>query len=53
MYDSSFETIGMHEKVENKFISSYENKDKKLKIFVYKTLYEKCLRCWQYKEEVN
>ena len=29
------------------------NKEKNVEVFVYKTKYEKCLRCWQYKKEVS
>ncbi len=50
---SSFIICDNKEKPENNFISTFSNKDKNIEVFVYKTNYEKCLRCWQYKKEVS
>ena len=35
------------------YLSSFENNEEETKVFIYKTTFNKCLRCWQYKEEVK
>ena len=50
---SSFVVLDNKDKIENNFISTFSNKEKNVEVFVYKTKYEKCLRCWQYKKEVS
>ena len=50
---SSFVLSDNKENIENNFISTFSNKEKNVEVFVYKTKYEKCLRCWQYKKEVS
>ncbi len=50
---SSFKVVNSNENIDNDFVSSFANKDQSMQIFVYKTKYEKCQRCWQFKEEVK
>ena len=50
---SSFVVLDNKEKIDDNFISTFSNKEKNVEVFVYKTKYEKCLRCWQYKKEVS
>ena len=50
---SSFVVSDNKDNLENNFISTFSNKEKNVEVFVYKTKYEKCLRCWQYKKEVS
>ncbi len=50
---SSFDVLDNKDKIDNNFISTFANKEKNVEVFVYKTKYEKCLRCWQYKKEVS
>ena len=40
-------------KIDDNFISTFSNKEKNVEVFVYKTKYEKCSRCWQHKKEVS
>ena len=46
---SSFVVLDNKDKIDDNFISTFSNKEKNVEVFVYKTKYEKCLRCWQYK----
>ena len=50
---SSFIILDNKDKLENNFIASSSNKEKTLEVFIYKTRYQKCPRCWQYKKEVS
>ena len=50
---SSFVVLDNKDKIDDNFISTFSNKEKNVEVFVYKTKYEKCLRCWQYKKEVS
>ena len=50
---SSFVVLDNKDKIDDNFISTFSNKEKKVEVFIYKTKYEKCLRCWKYKKEVS
>jgi hypothetical protein len=50
---ASFMVLDNKDKIDDNFISTFSNKEKNVEVFVYKTKYEKCLRCWQYKKEVS
>ena len=50
---SSIVHIKKNMQTDKGFLASYTNKDTDLKVFIYKTSYYKCSRCWQYKKEVN
>ena len=50
---SSFKVANSDENIDSNFVSSFINKEKNMQVFVYKTKYDKCLRCWQFKKEVE
>ena len=50
---SNFKVINSDQNIDNSFVSSFINKEKDIQVFVYKTNYDKCLRCWQFKKEVK
>ena len=50
---SSFTIISSDQDINDNYVSKSLSKDNGFKVFVFKTSYEKCLRCWQYKKEVT
>ena len=52
---SSFNILNVSENIDKNFLASpaHESNDKSFEVSVYKTKFEKCLRCWQYKKEVK
>ena len=50
---SDFRVVDFDEKVESDYITSYFNEAENIKIWVYKTKFKQCLRCWQYKKDVS
>ncbi|MAH88693.1 MAG: isoleucine--tRNA ligase [Pelagibacterales bacterium] len=50
---SSFKVANSDQNIDNSFVSSFINNEKNIQVFVYKSNYEKCLRCWQFKKEVR
>lgn len=50
---SSFKVVNSDQNIDNSFVSSFINKEKNMQVYVYKTKYDKCQRCWQFKSEVE
>jgi len=48
---SSFKIV--EEAIDSGYISSSKNTSTDITVYIYKTKKEKCLRCWQHKEEVK
>ena len=43
----------MNAMVPSNFIASLNIESESIKVWVYKTSFKKCLRCWQYKEDIK
>ena len=50
---AEFGLIQINQKIPDEYLTSYISDTEKIEIWVYKTKYQKCLRCWQHKEEVS
>ncbi len=50
---SKFSKAKLNDRIEENYISSFTSVDNEIKVSIYKTTYQKCLRCWQYKKEVE
>ena len=45
--------ISAEKEVASGFISEYKSKNDNIDVYVFKTEKDKCLRCWQHKDEVK